>query len=243
MKRMKKLIAALLLCVLVLSCAGCANLDEMKASHAVWTDEEQTALEWNGATYKKLPTSSALEIWDHSEKNVFITAPDVPVLLVEQFGSPLNCSKDEVLLQSIHWSENDYPVFYCRADRYDELVKQITEGVQMPKIIYTYWSFEDDLNHMVCFTDAQKQAVETVLKTNPISLGYNGYDEEYSIDLYRSSENHIFREMLCYISALNGQYRIIVPGPEDMLYEIPAELQPTFEAIMAPYEKDYWNNY
>lgn len=243
MKRMKKLIAALLLCVLVLSCAGCANLDEMKANHAVWTDEEQTALEWNGATYKKLPTSSALEIWDHSEKNVFVTAPDVPVLLIEQFGSPLNCSKDEVLLQSIHWSENDYPVFYCRADRYDELVKQITEGVQMPKIIYTYWSFEDDLNHMVCFTDAQKQAIETVLKTNPISLGYNGYNEEYSIDLYRSSENHIFREMLCYISALNGQYRIIVPGPEDMLYEIPAELQPTFEAMMAPYEKDYWNNY
>ncbi len=241
MKKIKRLIAALLLCILALSCAGCANLDEMKASHAIWKDENQTELEWNGATYKKLPTSSTLEIWDHSEKNVFVTAPDVPVLLLEQFGSPMNCSKDEVLLQSIHWSENDYPVFYCRTDRYDELVKQITEGVQMPKIVYTYWQFKDELNYMVSFTDAQKKAVETVLQTQPISLGYNGYNEDYSIDLYRSSENHIFREMLCYISALNGQYRIIVPGPEDMLYEIPAEMQSTIAEIMAPYEKEYLN--
>ena len=148
----------------------------------------------------------------------------------------MNCSKDEVLLASTHWLENDYPVFYCRSDRYDELVKQIAEGVQMSKMVYTYWGFEDESDHIFSLTDAQKQAVETILKTQPISLGYNGYEEDYSIELNRSSENGIFREFLCYISSFKGKYRVIVPGPEDLLYEISDELQPTFAEIMKAYE-------
>ena len=100
MKKIKRIIAALLLCILALSCAGCANLDEMKARHAIWKDEDQTALEFNGETYKRLPYNSYFEIWTYAEHNVFVTTQEVPVLLADQFGARMQCNKDYTLLES-----------------------------------------------------------------------------------------------------------------------------------------------
>lgn len=237
MKKIKRIIAALLLCILALSCTGCANLDEMKASHAIWSNEEQTELEWNGRTYKRLTANSNLEIWDYRQKTVFATTSDIPVLLAEQYGDRMECSNDEILLES-HWYENDKPIYFCREDQYDAMIKMIVEGVEMTQMNYFYWMVKDQSTGMYSLTDAQKQAVETVLKTTPISLGNSGYDEDYNIELYRSAENLYFRQSIGLISAYMGKYRII-DFSEDLLYEIPDELQPTFAEIMKAYEGEY----
>ena len=52
MKKLKRVFAVLLLCVIAISCAGCAELDEMRAHHAIWLDEEQLTLDLNGVLYK-----------------------------------------------------------------------------------------------------------------------------------------------------------------------------------------------
>lgn len=241
MKRMKKLIAALLLCVLVLSFTGCANLDEMKACHAVWKDEAQTALEFDGKTYKKLPVNNYFEIWEYDSENVFITTEDVPLLLSQQFGARMNVSKDHTILES-YWYENDRPVYYCRADKYEEIVKQMEDGVSLDQMIYDFWSFETAENTTYTLTVEQKNAVETVLKAEPTSLGVNGYNEDYSVVLYRSSQNYLFREMLGTLSVLNGEYRIIVSNDsEDLCYSVPAEFKPQFDQILQKYMVEYEN--
>ncbi len=241
MKRMKKLIAALLLCVLVLSCAGCANLDEMKASHAIWQDEAQTTLELNGATYKRLPFNNYFEIWEYDDAVVFVTAEDVPVLLSEQFGTRMDISKDHIILESL-WYENDRPIYYCRADQYDEVAKQMVEGVTLDRMIYDFWSFETGENTTYTLTAEQMNAVEAVLKTQPTPLGVNGYEEDYSVYLYRSSQNHLFRESIGALIALNGEYRIIASNEnEDRCYSVPAELKPQFDQIFKKYMDEYQN--
>ena len=241
MKNLKRMIAAVLLCAVALSCVGCVNLDELKAHHAIWKDEAQTTLELNGETYKKMPVNNYFEIWEYDSANVFITTEDVPVLLAEQFGTRMNLSKDHTILES-YWQENDQPIYYCRADQYDEVVKQMVEGVSFDLMIYDFWSFETFENTTYTLTTEQKNAVETVLKTQPTSLGINGYNEDYSIVLYRSSQNYLFREMIGTLSVLNGEYRIIVSNDaEDLCYPVPAELKGQFDQIIQKYMVEYEN--
>ena len=239
MKKMKRLIAAVLLCVVALSCAGCVNLKELKAHHAIWKDEAQTTLELGGETYKRLPDNKYFEIWKYDAENVFITTEDVPVLLADQFGTRMSISKDHTILES-NWYENDHPVYYCRADLYEDIVKQMTEGVSLDLMVYDFWSFETGEDVFYTLTAEQKAAVETVLNTQPTSLGTKGYDEDYSVWFYRSSQNYLFREMIGNLSVLNGEYRIIVyNNSEDLCYSVPAELKPQFEQILKKYMIEY----
>lgn len=236
MKMMKRIIAAVLLCIVALSFAGCANLDDMKARHAIWKDEAQTTLELGGETYKRLPYNSYFEIWTYAEYNVFITTQEVPVLLAEQFGARMQCSKDYTLLES-EWYENDHPVYYCRADLYEDIVKQMAEGVSLDLMMYDFWSFKSGEDLSYTLTAEQKEAVETVLKNQPTSLGANGYNEDYSVWLYRSSKNYLFRELIGTISVLNGEYRIIINNNnEDVCYSVPQELKAVFDEITKAYQ-------
>lgn len=235
------MIAALLLCVIALSCAGCVELDALRACHGIWKDEAQTTLELNGETYKKLPTNNYFEIWEYANENVFVTTEDVPVLLSEQFGTRMNLSKDHIIMEG-YWNEMDQSAYYCRADKYDEVVKQMVEGVSLDLMIYSFWSFETGEDATYTLTAEQKNAVETVLKTQPISFGVDGYDEDYSVWLYRSSQNYLFREMIGTLSVLDNEYRIIVSdGNEDLCYPVPAGLKPQFDQILEKYMIEYEN--
>ena len=243
MKKMKKLIAAVLLCVVALSFTGCVNLKEIKARHAIWKDEAQTTLELSGVTYKKLPENKYFEIWQYDVENVFITSEDVPVLLADRFGTRMSISKDHTILES-DWYENDHPVYYCRADLYDDIVKQMEEGISLDLMMYDFWSAEKGENVAYTLTAEQEAAVETVLNTQPILLGTNGYDEDYSVWFYRSSKNYLFRETIGNLCVLNGEYRIIVYNEgEDLCYSVPAELKGQFEQIMKKYKEEYVKTY
>ena len=243
MKKIKRLFAVLMLCVVVLSFAGCANLDDMKARHAIWKDEAQTTLELSGVTYKKLPENKYFEIWQYDEENVFITSEDVPVLLADRFGTRMSISKDHTILES-NWYENDHPVYYCRADLYDDIVKQMEEGISLDLMMYDFWSAEKGENVAYTLTAEQKEAVEAVLKTQPTSLGTNGYEEDYSVWIYRSSQNHLFRDRIGNLSVLNGEYRVIVfTESDDLCYSVPAELKGQVEQIMKKYKEEYVKTY
>ncbi len=235
MKKIKGLIAALLLCAVALCCSGCAELDKMKACHAVWIDQGQTILKLNDVIYKKLPDNNYFEIWEYAAEDVYVTAADVPVLLAKQFGDRLGVSKNQVYLEGL-FDSSDHAVYYCREDEYEDVLKQIVDGVALDLMIYDYWNLETDENLTYTLSAAQKKAVEAVLKTKPTSLGSNGYNEDYSVLLYRSSKNFLFREPLCTLSLFNGEYRLIsFKDGEDFCYSVPAELKPQFEAMMDKY--------
>lgn len=235
------MIAALLLCILALSCAGCANLDEMKADHAVWKNEEKTELEWQGSTYKLLPTCSELEIFRYRERSVYATTADVPVMLSAQFGDRIESSADGLVLQTgwIADYDNDLSLYFCRADQYEEMYRLITQGAEMTKMSYCYWDYEDDEQITYTLTAEQMAAVEAVLQTTPVLIDHDNYDDYFSVDLYRTAENPYFRRMLGYISSYEGNYRIIVPNVKNEIYSIPEDLQPLFAEMMKPYEIEY----
>lgn len=79
MKKLK-LILPLLLVLTLLS--GCGYLDEMRAQHA--KDYGNGIIEYNASTYKKVEDESftdALSFTVERDKDLYITTPDVPVLL------------------------------------------------------------------------------------------------------------------------------------------------------------------
>ena len=247
MKKIKRMIAAVLLCVVVLSCAGCVNLKEMKAYHAIWKDEAQTTLELNGETYKKLPDNKyfeiwkydCFEIWQYDSERVYVTSEDVPVLLAERYGTGMSISKDHTILQS-SWHENERPVYYCRADLYEEVAKQMNGEFTFDLMVYDYWDFNIDENVVYTLTTEQKAAVETILKTQPTSLDVDEYAWDYRGWLYRSSKNCMFRELIGELRVFNGEYQIIIYKDfEDLCYSVPAELKPHFDQVVKKYKNEY----
>lgn len=237
MKKIKRIFAVLLVFIIALSCTGCAELDEMRAAHATWVDDNRQTIQWNGSTYKRLPDNNLFAIWEYGYDFITLTMPDVPVLLSEQFGISLDCSVDKIFLEN-SWNDDGDPIYYCRDDRYDAVLKQMTGKIDLNAMVYSYWQRGEDGMGTFSLSAEQMKAVEAVLKTKPVSLGYNGYEEDYSVSLYRSSENYLFREEIGQISVLNGNYRLVVPGPEDFCYNIPRDQQDLFADIMKAYEEN-----
>ena len=80
MEKTKKMICILcLICLLLPLLCGCKELDEMRAKQAFY-DENGNIL-WNGAVYKQLPQGEYFQPHTSYENRVYVTEPDVPVLL------------------------------------------------------------------------------------------------------------------------------------------------------------------
>ena len=78
------------------------------------------------------------------------------------------------------------------------------------------------------------------MKTQPTSIGDSVYNEDYSLILYRSSANYLFREMVATLSIFEGEYRVVVSLDDDTLsYSVPAELKPHFDQISKKYIEEY----
>lgn len=115
-----KLILPLLLLVFLLS--GCGALDEMRAQHAL--DYGNGLIVYNGQNYKRVndPEFNADELfYDDPVKSLYITAPDVPVLLsqagIHKFLPYIN-SEETVINDCLGG-------YYIREDRYDEIYLKV----------------------------------------------------------------------------------------------------------------------
>ena len=118
MKRVKRILAGLILAVLALSLCSCKKLDEMKRLHAVWNNEDHTEILWNGSVYRKLPEVVSERMYG---ENVLVTDADVPVLLSEIYGHYAHKDVNENLIYF------DYYIFeerysmncFARSELYD----------------------------------------------------------------------------------------------------------------------------
>ena len=89
MKAFKKILTVVLLAALALSLTSCLSLDEAKAHHLKYADITRETISFNGKTYKKLPETSynVAPSFLYSDGEYNLTAPDVPVLVSEMYGS------------------------------------------------------------------------------------------------------------------------------------------------------------
>lgn len=198
MKKVFKISAlALAVVVMCLSFCGCAELDDMRESHAVWTQKGNTdSITYNGEVYKLLDNIEGhnpmyTNDWDNT---LYVTEPDVPVLLSTDFGVDLQLSTDGKFITGYLHDEyktdvhNEYgvpylnefgtfsdsdtvrEVCYCKEDIYEEMRKKIDAGINYTGYGYEYWNYDSvgDPYHYHYLSDEDVKLInEVVEKVKP----------------------------------------------------------------------------
>ena len=242
MKKIRRILAALLLCVMAVSLAGCAELDEMKAQHAVWGEVYKETVEYNGKTYYRLEPSVYLGVWD-SKGPVYVTHSDVPALLSKRYGYALTVGASGILLECYEWSGN-CPIIYCREDYYESLSRQIQAGPIFSEMLYEYWDEEGNALEY-SLAAPEMAAVEALLASVPSQSGIERYalNEDFSFNLERASADGFFRDTLCEVVVEGQKIRLVKDLENDGLveiYDVPAEQQALFEKMIEKFIAMDW---
>ncbi len=237
-RRMRILALVLAVFCLCATLSGCKYLDNMRANHAKWIDV-QTIL-WNDTEYKLLPKSDELRpIYDNYD-NIYVTETDVPVLLSRLMGEWMEPCNEGLLLKGDN--------IYCRADKYDEIVKRIQEGFVPDGCYYPYVDYESEYWDTLYYelkTD-ELEAVENVLATVQgevlPEIAYPTYD--YLIELELCTKDLLFSQHYVDIFVINDSYYLVDYVEDDMvMYEVPDDMNDIFGKItkfLVESEDDYW---
>ena len=234
MKKFKRWIALLVAVLMCASLCGCQMLDNMRANHAVW--QEDGTILWNGATYRKLENKGSLAALQVSRdySTLYVTEPDVPVLLSEGFGECFDICADGRLLESYNYEgENGYAV-YCREDIYEETSAYLRGGITVDTYFYSYYDFDTADGATYFLTEEQKDTLHRILSTViPVSL--EEYDEDWldSVTLSGCDANRLFcQDCVMWIAVTKSGYYI---EKDDYMYAVPIGDNQTIEDILKPY--------
>ena len=240
MKKWKRWLVLALATVLCLSLCGCDELETMRAEHGVW--QEDGSILWNGAVYRKLETTLSMGEFDftYSYVTIYVTEPDVPVLLSTMFGEGMDVSADGIILEHYdYWRDEDRTTWYCREDVYDEMVKKLENGVTLNTYCYYYWDYDREKSVPYYLTEEQANTMHRILATaDPVSSA--DFDEpiEDELYLYVTDENRMFEQgtgkWLCITQSC---YCI---SSYDEIYAVPMEYNAIFDAIWKAYNDSYY---
>lgn len=226
MKKILK-ISALILAVVVmcLSFSGCAQLDTMREQHATWTEAGNTdSITYKGEVFKKLETTNGIYPARSSSQwnGIYVTEPDVPVLLSQNLAVELQLSKDENFIYGYLYDQYDTeynPVYmtvgflyesmgyrsgegkdviYCKESLYDELSKSVEDGVKYTTYGFEYWtideeSYEYDDYHYYTLTEEEAKLIDKVIKEQKHEeMVELDYDYNFITSLEHLSEDGYF---------------------------------------------------
>ena len=229
---MKKLITLILTGLLILSLCGCSALDEMRRCQ-LFSDGDTVT--YQGVTYRKLPHSEELQPEMDYTTTLYVTKPDVPVLL-----SAFECT--DFLSPSV---DGDFLVgsdIYCRDSRYEEISKVIREGFTPTKIRYVFYSYDEETYeetmHTYVLTQEQVTALETVTaNVEPQVLGEGmTLSRDWTLWLEECSEDLLFcRDSMQLAVAGSTYYLILNTNRETLAFAVPDGMNATFDTITAAY--------
>ena len=221
------LLAALLLCVLF---TGCTALDEARAAHGKWDENDNIVL--NGETYLLLPKCEYLSPV-YSSQIIYVTENDVPVLLKEFLGSYMFLSDDGIFLES------DDALCYCRSDHYDEVVQHIRNGFTPTGYYYSYFDFDEETyaysEKYYRLTATQVSALNAVLDTvAPVSQPpVVNLEYDYIAEMMAYDRELYFCQYACDVLSNDGRYYVVeYTETNTLLYEVPLEHYGAFHALM-----------
>ncbi len=192
--------------------AGCDMLDEMKANHAIMSDDMQT-ISFRGETYLKLPDGTPPFVSPNYEV-IFTTKSDVPVLLSEDFGyytdydplrdllkveSPMDYDYDAPVIidyKGYMTSGQEY-LYYCKENVYDKYIN-ILENEKADRI--GFFDYSETYYTAVLSSDTSEEIIEYMTSANGMTAEI--YEEamrkEYDCiyDLYLCDKEIVLREEL-----------------------------------------------
>lgn len=205
---MKKTIKIIALCLSIVALtalfAGCDYLDDMKANHAIISEDKET-ISFNGETYKRLPENAKLycnnNLYYYGAESVVVTDEDIPVLLSDMYcySSDYNAINDifciydvsvieEVKEDIIYYSSTCYTDFssttyYCNEKDYDKYISVIENGV-LDRVGFEYEIETEDYYYYYTLEVASKEVSDEILGhiTNPEKMTSEVFDDKVSKD-------------------------------------------------------------
>ena len=233
-RRILCLIAAFAMC---LSLCGCSVLDDLRETRATKTAEGNIKLA-DGTEYKLLPECEALSPMFTQFSEVYIVEDDLPLLLTFLSEEYLEKSDDGKFLQTYVIENDGYyrDIYYGRADVYDSIVDRIENGFEPDYCCYWYYDYASEMQITYTLTQQQWAAVEQVLTTQePTELPMAATMEwDHCASLFLCSTDGLFRKGFVDVCVYNGKYHFeVYEGDACFIYEVPAEMNATFEAILA----------
>lgn len=239
MEKTKKMICILcLICLLLPLLCGCKELDEMRAKQAFY-DENGNIL-WNGAVYKQLPQGEYFQPHTSYENRVYVTEPDVPVLLHDLYYKDFLIANDEGLILGNGTDVFDLRRYYCREDRYEEIAKQLQGPFQGDMLCYYNWVYNEESGEyertLYRLTDEEWGVLRQVLETvEPMEMS-DGWelDYDYIVTLVECTEDQLFsRDFLDLLACGDTYYlRLKLDFRESVTYQVPEEAAPFMARIM-----------
>ena len=231
MKKALRIVACLLVAVLAcFSFSGCEMLDEMRACHAKRL--ESGNIELNGQEYRALPSNQWFQP-DYDGEWIYVTDPDVPVLLSTKLGDMAESSSDGLFIRTS--DENSEGTVYCRLDRYDEMLKRMEKGFTATGYCYSYLYYDEELEEeewrYYFLTKEEVDAVDYVRKNVPGKLIQNAdvfFDQVYVL-LERYDQDQLFRQYAYDVYVVGRTYYLM---DDQILYTVPTELNDTFASLM-----------
>lgn len=247
MKTISKILVILALVATMCLClCGCDELDEMKAQHATWTNENnRDSITYNDDQYKLIPSNLT-----HNLKTsptgikldpVYVTEPDVPVLLSQDECTALCTNKDKTLIFGNDDDIDQTFMLYCRSDIYDEVLEKIESGIKYDGYGFSYQILDEEdggfTEDFYTFDSYQNDVINEIEST----CKKNHFDKLYEPGVYvttltRISDNKLFysnyRDVYYYNET--GKYYLIennIDKGTSSVIEIPKEYNDTFDEI------------
>lgn len=229
-------------CLMLVCFSGCTSIDEHKARHAIWGDEDQNTILWQGEeyvylyqeTYETTPYDP-IGSWTNF---IYVTDPDVPTLLASNYGLWADASSHGNYLSC------NGRVF-CKADQYDTLKPIIDAGLPTDQYGYMYFDYEkgEDLAHI--FTkEESRQLADIIEETVDGRQMIETEDWWYVTELYYCCEDTELAQYagIDFLQSESGYYLSceveVEPPTEEELKEMYGEDWEDFD-----WEEEAWVTY
>ena len=177
------ILSLLLLCVAL---TACNPVPEMRKNHATWN--EDGSISYNGKTYLQLPPldQTFAPIIDNKLDQVWVTDPDVPVLLSKMMGQQFYSAQQGDFL-------TNYIVDYCDSKIYDAMVQSIQAGAPMRYYCFEYSEYDQEKGYVTIrqlLSEELTAAFQITLSQEPVEVSL---DEHYNfVSIHRCSKDMVF---------------------------------------------------
>lgn len=260
-KTVKPIILLVVLIMLLSTLTGCKELDNLRSTHAVWTEKGvYDSITLNGVEYKRINIENAPSVFKTKPDIIYLTDPDVPVLLASSMSETFDISEDENFIfgyiidpsytdgyTSDRLSDtfisgyneqgpSEYSLF-CKADIYEDVMKKIESGIEYTDYVYEYVDPDTRMLNNYFLKDEENKAFKKVLEeVKPIEENQSDYGIYMSVMIENVSDDHYFSNNFYDISWNLDEDQYIISYYSEATrtwytYEVPKEMNDTFDKI------------
>ena len=215
---------------MLFSLCACDMLDieGQKLRQAKYTDKTHETIIFRDAKYIKYQNEDLDRVY--FENSCYVTEADVPALLASQYGNYIAYNDAVTILRTLT-NDNSY-IYFIREDFVDEFENEVLSGVDH----YCYFSYDSGERAPKILSDAQVQAINEALLTEPPETKESLSTMCFAYVIYKCDKTFTIMEVYCNILYDNdGKYYLdteFSTPTHDGLREIPSKFNYLFDDII-----------